>query len=449
MVRWIAWIVVLLGVAAGAFWLMIGTPEGVETATVSRGKVRAMVEELGETRLARTYTVSMPVEGRVEPISLEVGDRVAAGDVVARLDTTALASRVEAERANIARLDAQMTRSDDDRLERTLIEQINAVLVSIDRTVEAAEEQTRSTRARLDVARQDREDISESYESGAATDIELRRARLEEVESEVSVSNSFLTLRAYEAVRSAARIGPRLVEQWIELKALDRAVLERERAEAEARLVALEDDLSRAEIRSPVDGVVLERAQSSERVLAAGTALLEIGRAEDLEVKIEMLTDEAGRVSAGDPVEIEWRATGEAIEGTVSRIEPRAFTKVSSLGVEQQRVLVIVALGEEARALSQDWRLGAAYRVRTRVSTGEASGLGVPRGAGFRGAGGGWRAFRLEGDRARAVGVELGLMNDASVEVTGGLGEGDEVIVSPPVDLREGQRVRRVSRDGG
>ena len=436
MKRWI-WVPIVLVGAGLLAWTQIGAGQPVETATVRPGTVRAMIEELGETRLPRTFVVSMPVEGRLLPIELDEGDSVSAGEVVARVDTLALASLVDQERARIRRLDAEIARNDDERLERSLIDQIELLLVSLDQTVQAAEEQTRASTARLEFARQERRDLEASQEGGAATPLEVLRGKVAETEAEVGEKESFLTLRSTEAVRTAASIGTRFVEQMIELKALDRVALERRREEAAARLTRLEDDLSRAAIRSPVDGVVLARHEESERVLTAGTTLLEIGSLDDLEVRIEMLTDEAGLVREGDRVEIDWAPRRSPIEGVVTRVEPQAFTKISSLGVEQQRVNVIVSMDERAEGMGSD------YRVRTRVILEEAAGLSVPRGAVFR-VDDAWRAFVVRKGRARLVDVTPGLINDRHVEIAGGLAEGDVVVVAPGLDLKDGSRVRVV-----
>lgn len=433
--RWIIGSIVL-GLAIIAFVSMRlsgGVP--VEVATVRSAQVEAVVEELGKTRLGRTHLVSMPLNGRIMPIEFDVGTQVAAGEVVARLDSTALEAFVAEERARIARLDADIARNDDERLERSLIDQIGELIISLDLAVQSAEEQTRTTTAQLELATVEREELEDSAEGGAATERELRRVRVAEVEREVELRKSFLTLRSTQAVQTAISIGTRLVEQMIEIKALDRDVLESQRDEAEARLTRLEDDLARATLTSPVDGLVLARHEDSERVLGAGVVLLEIGSLDDLEIEIEMLTDEASRVSVGDRVEITWATT--SLDGHVTRVEPRAFTKVSSLGVEQQRVIVVAKLDEPAPGL------GVGFRVRTRVILDNAAALSLPRGAVFRD-NGTWHAFVVRGGRARLAEVTVGLMNDEVVEVRSGVADGDSVIVAPGFDIRDNSRVRVV-----
>ena len=176
MKRWI-WVPIVLVGAGLIAWTQMGGGQAVETAAVTRGTVRAMVEELGETRLPRTHVISMPVDGRLLPIELSEGDVVTAGQVVARVDTLALQSLVDQERARLSRLDAEMARNDDERLERSLIEQIELLLVSLDQTVQAAEEKTRASTARLEFARKERLDLQQSEREGAATDLEVLRSR--------------------------------------------------------------------------------------------------------------------------------------------------------------------------------------------------------------------------------------------------------------------------------
>jgi HlyD family secretion protein len=202
-------------------------------------------------------------------------------------------------------------------------------------------------------------------------------------------------------------------------------------------------------MRSPVDGVVLERFISNERYLEAGKSLLEIGRMEDLEIEADILTLDAAEIRVGGPVEIYGPAIGrQPAKGVVARIHPAGFTKVSSLGVEQQRIKAIIrfAEGELARLIA-DRHLGVGYRVRVRVFTADKSqAILVPRSAMFRAADNTWQVFAVRGAAARLQSVEVGLMNDEQVEITKGLSEGEPVILAPESTLVNGTRVRMSSR---
>ncbi len=197
-------------------------------------------------------------------------------------------------------------------------------------------------------------------------------------------------------------------------------------------------------MRSPVDGVVLNRYISNERFLSAGTTILEIGRLEDMEVEADVLTLDVVAAKVGDEVEIYGPAIGKpSARGTVTRIFPAGFTKISSLGVEQQRVKVIIRFAEEdLKRLLTERGLGAGYRVRVRIFTGEApQALIIPRSALFRSANSDWQVYVIRNGIARIQAVEVGLLNDEQAEIEKGLKEGDLVILAPESSLADGARV--------
>ena len=197
-------------------------------------------------------------------------------------------------------------------------------------------------------------------------------------------------------------------------------------------------------MRSPVDGVVLDRLVSNERYLSAGTTLLEIGRLEDLEVEADVLSLDVVAAKVGDRVEIYGPAIGlPPARAVVARIYPAGFTKLSSLGVEQQRVKVILRFEpNELKRLLQNRRLGVGYRVRVKIFTADKTqALLVPRSALFRAADNSWRVFAVRDGRARLQTVEVGLMNDEQVEILKGLSENEPVVLAPESDLTDGTRV--------
>jgi HlyD family secretion protein len=203
-------------------------------------------------------------------------------------------------------------------------------------------------------------------------------------------------------------------------------------------------------MRSPVHGVVLHRYVRDEGFLPPGTRLLEIGQMERMEVEADLLTVDVVGVQRNDPVEIYGPAIGvPPARGIVERIYPSGFSKVSSLGVEQQRVKAIVRFEpNDLKRLLAERNLGVGYRVRVRIETArKADALVVPRSALFRGPGGRWQLYAVRDGRAHVQDVTLGLVNDEYAEITSGLARGELVIPSPESSLVHRQRVAATIRE--
>ncbi len=441
--------VVVLAVM-GLAWFASSLLDGgvaVEVVPVQVGSVEEFVDEEGQTRLPKTYLITMPFEGRIQPITVEEGDEVKAGQVVARIVPEDLQVEIEESQAAVARLEASIRESANTAPEQTMLAQSKQFVESMDRSVDAAREQVKASQARHEVAMRELVRLRGLRERNAATVEELNRYELDEVEANVDLQTDILTARAVEAMRAATVLLPAYVEQFIARKEMRVPVLEEEKAEAAARLELVELRQRRGTMTSPVDGIVLSREVSNERHLAAGTTLLEIGRLDELEVEAEVLTQEAVRIEPGQTVEVYGAAVGPvAARGRVRRVEPAGFTKVSSLGVEQQRVVVVVEIdtSDLARLRSQR-RLGVGYRTQVRVTTASSQDtLVIPRAALFRGPTGDWRTFVVRDGTAETQVIEVGLMNDDRVEVLGGLSAGDLVIPAPETELEGGTRVRPI-----
>lgn len=444
--RRVIWIVILLAIVLGLGWLMFRPrPIIVSTATIEVGTVRDAVEEEGKTRLDRTHLVTMPIDGRILPIDLEVGDAVERGQVVAQMEAIDLETRVAQAAARVRRLAGEIAQNDDTRLEETSIAGVSEYLRSLDRTVEAAESQTFASSARLEYARAELARTLELFREEAAAQQELDEAKLYEVESAVGARTNELTLRAVEAIRAAFRVVPVYIRQQMEMRAISREPLEAELANAQAALEQAERDLARALVVAPVKGVVLARHEASERVLPAGTVLLEIGEVDRIEIESDLLSQDAVRVRPGMSVELYGPAVGEMLVMTAVRlIEPRGFTKISSLGVEQQRVRVIVAVDDATRRELADRgrTLGVGYRVDVRIIVNERPDVvRCPKSAVFRAESGEWAVFRIVDGRASLTPVTLGLEGAEFDEVTNGLRDGDVVIVAPDASVEDGSLV--------
>jgi HlyD family secretion protein len=384
------------GLAAGGLLALALWPDTlvVDVETAARGPLVVTVDEEGRTRVRDRFVVSAPVSGRVLRIELEPGDRVARGDVVARLDagfTPLLDARsredaraaIEAARASVGR-----ARAEEDRA--------RAALAQADRELERARRLT----------------------DGGALPAQHRDAREADV------------LQAREALKGAAF-------------AVGSAVAELARAEARAG----NPSAGRTGIvtaRAPVDGVVLRRLRESESVVPAGEPLVEIGEPGELEIVSDLLSTDAARVRPGARAMVDQWGSGTSLAAIVRRIEPSGFTKVSALGVEEQRVNVILDLLDAGH---EDAVLGDAYRVEVRIVLSEAADvLKVPTAALFRHGQDQWAVYAVREGRAFITPVEIGRQTGREAEVLQGLAERTRVIVHPADALTDGARV--TERDG-
>jgi HlyD family secretion protein len=361
----------------------------VDVGEVTRSALQVTIDEEGETRVRRRFLVSAPVTARVLRIDLEPGDQVVGGQTVVaelRPETPALLdarSRMEAEAAAAAaRATVGRTRAEIER-------------------------------ARADLARLEREFAREQDldASGLTTRqaVDLR---------EVDVLAARETLRAAEFASASAAS---------------------ELARAEARLQTTAEGTGRVlTVTAPVDGVILRRLRESEGLVPAGEPLVEIGDPADLEVVADLLSTDAVRVQPGAEALIEqWGGDG-SLRARVRRVEPSGFTKISALGVEEQRVNVILDLEHPPSEWS---RLGDGYRVEVRVVVwASPDAVTVPTSALFRRAGG-WAVFVVEDGRAHLRAVAVGQRTPAHAEVLDGLTPGQEVVLHPSDTLTDGARV--------
>src|SRR5690606_29470822 len=388
-----------------------------------------------------TVIVAAPLDGRVCPVQVRAGDRVEAGAVIASMASEDLERRGGRARAAGAEMEANLAAHDDIRIEQLLLEQTETMTEVVDQAREAAAQQTRASAARFDLATEERQRVELAFEQGSGNELEVLRARADEIQSDAGARADEITLRATEAALVAARMVPRMVRQYIERKDLTRVSLLRQRDAAAIELAQAEADLLRAQLRAPVAGVVLRADHHSERWVAAGTPIAEVGELGEMEVEAEILTERAAAIEPGQRAVLYGGALGELrLPAEVPRVEPRAFEERSALGVEQQRVLVIMRPGPLEAGEAEAWQgLGVGYRLRAQVTTSRAEEtVTAPRAAIFALGDDGSAVLRVEGGRARQTPVTLGIVGEHRAEILSGLEAADEVIVAPPADLREG-----------
>jgi HlyD family secretion protein len=420
----------------------------VEADRARRGDIQEFVDEEGKTRLPQTYLVTMPYPGRIAAIELPEGTPVSQGQVVARIMPLDLDLSLEAAQAAVDKAQAALVESADISVEETALRQTEKYVESMVHTVQAADKRVESGRAKQEYAEKFLARMTAAHQRDAVTDDTLDQAEVRYVEGNVDYQQDVLVHAALLAMKAATDLMPTTVNQYIARKQLTHAVKAHELAQAQVQLKEARRDHERGVMTSPIEGIVLARTETDERYLGAGAPLLEIGRLEELEVEADVLSQDAVVLERGAAVDIYGPAIGlRPVRGRVDRIYPAGFTKVSSLGVEQQRVKVIVRF--EPRALARLGReLGVGYRVNVKIYTAEAKGaLMVPRSALFRGAGGDWQVFAVRGGRARLIGVKVGLLNDEAAEIIDGLAEEEIVVLAPETNLEDGTRVSPVLRD--
>lgn len=391
-----------IALAAGALvlagvvgWALRPQPVPVEIAHVTRGPFEQTVTDDGKTRVTDRYVVSAPLGGRLDRIALKAGDRVKEGQVVAVLTPTVPAF-----------LDA--------RTERELSERIGAAQAQRLRSVaEVQKAEAQRAKARLDSARTGKL-AARGFVSPAARE-----------DAELSLRNAQKALEAASYAEHAAR---HEVEQA-------KAALARYQAEGRGRVPRD----AKWQVRAPVSGAVLKVDQESEGPVALGAPLVEIGDPRSLEAVVDVLSQEAVAIRPGMPARLDLGVGVPPLAARVRRVEPEAFTKISALGVEEQRVNVVLDFAEP---LDRVQTIGDGFRVVAHIVTYRTpDALQIPVGALFRD-GAGWAVYVVESGRALKRAVTSTRRNGLEAMVDTGLKAGDTVVVYPPDSLTRGARVR-------
>lgn len=387
----------LLALIAFGLW---PEPVAVEVARVTRGNVVVTVNEEGMTRVKNRYVISSSVAGHLQRIDWKAGANVVAGETVLAVLETSGADFLDA------------------------------------RSLAQAEARVRATTAALGAAEAQKESATAAARMYAADFERLRRLREDEAisaqEFEVAQMRAATAQQEERAAQFALQVAQFELEQA-------QAVLVRGNPATAAERTASAEPLR---ITSPVDGRVLRVFQESARVVPAGMPLLEVGDPTDLELRIEVLSRDGVAIQPGARVVVEQWGGPAPLEARVRLVEPSAFTKISALGVEEQRVYVVADL---VTSVQERPTLGDNYRIEGRVVTWEGNDvLHVPSGALFQ-QGGIWRTFVLIDGKAGLRDVKVGHTNGLETEIVAGLAEGDIVVVYPSDKVTEGARVRAVA----
>ena len=392
--RWILWLPALVGGAIIISLLFRPVAVPVDYAVVKRGPIQVSVTDEGQTRVKDIFVVSAPVPGLMRRIELEAGDPVVAGEtVIAQIepsDPSFLDSRSQAE--------AQAAVRAAEAVQKLLVASVRRAEAEL----EFADAEYKRFRGLAEI-----DTISKN-------DLDSARRRAKTAAAALDETRASLNARTAELEQARARLlNPNST---------------RERGE----------DCECVNAYSPVSGTVLQVLKESEGVVTSGTPLVEVGDSRRLEIVVDLLSTDAVKIEAGQRALIEaWGGEGE-LEGVVTRVEPFGFTKVSALGIEEQRVNVRIDLADPPARWA---RLGHGYRVEPRIILAEADDVvKLPRAALFRD-GDRWAVFVEEGGQAVLKQVELGLKNGLEAQVVDGIEVGERIILQPSDRVTEGARV--------
>jgi HlyD family secretion protein len=384
---------VLVAGAALLAWAFWPKPIDVDVAKAVKGAFVSTVEQDCRTRIRNRYAVSAPAAGKLLRPTVEAGDQVADGQAIAVILP-----------ASSALLDARSRAEQEQRIGAA-----EAALAA----AEADVERMRAAAAQADA---DRDRVRMLADKGVATTREREQREL-------------------AAVAADRQLQAAEMQQHVALHQLDAA---------RAVLAASADGSTpdRIAVTAPVGGVILRVAQESEGPVTTGAPLFEIGDPADMEVACDILTTDAARIAPGAPVAIDRWGGPTVLAGVVQRIEPSGFTKVSALGVEEQRVWAII----DITSPREEWKsLGDAFRVDARIEAGRIDdAILLPAGSLFR-RGDGWSVFVVDSNVARERTVTVLGRSGATAAIGDGVAEGDRVVTFPPSNLADGASVAAAS----
>lgn len=376
------------------YWQWQSSVLSVDTGAVSRGPLKVAIVEDGKTRIKERYVVSSPLEGTLLRIDLEAGDKVYGG------------------KTEVAVLQPLSPKLLDDREIKLAEAKREAALLSV--------QQTRANRDRV---------------SQAFSLAEKNHQRVLQLQTKKSISQQEVDISDTEY---------RLQRTAMYVAELAEKIANFELGQAEAALLhhSQETDLGDTPsftIKAPIDGQVLRIFQESRGVVQPGTPLLEIGDSASIEIETDVLSSDAVKISEGNEVLIERWGEEQPLHGKVTRVEPAAYTKISSLGVEEQRVNVIIDILEPP---AQRPTLGDAFQVDTKIFYWKSADcLQIPIGALIR-ENEDWAVYKVSEGKAISTKIKIGQRNHEAVEVLEGLEPGDIVVIYPSDQLKSGSRVR-------
>jgi len=430
-----------LAVAALALLLFaMGRMRAVEVdmASVTRGRIEEVITEEARTQLHTERVVTAELPGTVRRVELEEGDRVEAGQIITTIEDTELKLYLDVLRADLKEVQARLAGADVPLPKQSEIDAAEQDARRAEHEVQAVRQELAGAEAQLQFADSDHRRMKDLFDSGSATDRQYEQARRDLAAARAAHAGLANRLAAAKAGAQVAGLRKQVLLDSLGDTAYLHDVYAAQIEQSQKNVELLTHVLGKTAVRSPISGVILEKQVDSDQFVQPGAALVRVGDMDTIEIRADILSDDVGRVQVGQEVLLLGRAVGDpSARGRVEKVYPSGFTKISSLGVRQQRVAVLVGFDNRPLGLKPGYELDVQIVVDARDDA-----VLVPRDAVFASREG-MAVFAVEGRRARRRPVELGLKGEDAYEALAGLEPGDVVVRRPPTDLSDGQRVKR------
>lgn len=387
---WIVLAVVLIALLVFGFW---PRPIEVEAVKVTRGQFFEVVSEVGETQVENIYQVSAPITGYLRRVELEVGDPVVANETV------------------VAEIEPLRSQPLDPRSEKQAVAELHAAQSALEMT----QAKLRQVQNELSFAKSDLERADSLFKDQAISEREFDTAKkiYQSLQQELQATQATLQLRQAELERVQAMLDTSLAEFLPKCEC--------------------------SQVLAPSSGVVLTRYRQSASVINAAQPIMDIGDPKELEVKVELISTEAVRVSQGQKVRMKGWGGDTVLEGIVRQVEPMAYKKVTALGIEEQRVNIYI---DFTSPMEQWEKLGHGYQLDVDIILADKpNSLIVPVIAMVR-EGDKWITFAIVDNVAEKRYLEIGAINGLNAEVLSGVKESEQVIYNPSAEISEGVTVK-------
>lgn len=441
LLKYIWVLVIVLVIVAGAVYKRF-VPVEVEMADVTHGAVEEVVEEEARTQLHTERIVTTEQSGTVARVTLEVGDEVAKGQPITTVDDTDLRLLAQRSRASVEEIEGRLAGVDVPLPKPSEIARAEKSVQQAREQMEALKARKAAAQAELTLAKEEldrtrdlktRDVTSLQAFQSAQRNHDVAVGNLQAAENELAAAGTAVQVAVLQV-----RVLQESMSDTAHLRKVYGAQLEQTRKEIEL----IDRQIQKSVVTSPVDGIVTEKYLDSEQYAQSGQPLVKVGVMDSIEIRADILSDEIGRVAVGQVVHLAGPAMrGRRVDGLVKKVYPAGFEKISSLGVRQQRVTVLVEFDNTQLGLRPESELD----VEIVVDKADDAVL-VPSAAVIA-ASQGQAVFVVREGEARLQPIEIGLRGKDTYQVTEGLVEGDRVIVRPPTDLQEGARVKSSEPD--